>query len=309
MNRISKDIFDRQNLPGLVATQGAACKMYFYGKLIGFAKFLICIIVPVILNVFFLIFHDSNGLFIATSTMTIAAFIIGKFLNISINSFKLKGAQLQEYFDEVVFEIHGLSTKRMQIMPMDRSQRMSIIGKYKNKNIEKFKDWYSDFSKLPYEKAVFECQKQNIRWDIKERKCYNALTIGILLSLFVPLVITAIILNSNMLSIISVIIILVPFVDVCHDSLANINHDINHQKYLYRAMETITKRINQSNLSITDLEEFQVVIFEYRIGAYLIPEFFHKIVRKHIQNEEDIISREIINEAKTVDILDEIDNN
>ena len=69
MARDSKEIFERQNLPGLVAAQKTASNCYSTGKLWSALLVFLSVVVPVVINIILSIFNIDtlNGCLIFVS--------------------------------------------------------------------------------------------------------------------------------------------------------------------------------------------------------------------------------------------------
>ena len=159
--------------------------------------------------------------------------------------------------------------------------------KYKDRSNENYKNWYSDFSSLPYEQAVYQCQKQNIRWDISVRKKYLILLIVIASFLALVVILNAIIQRCEVLSLITILSSIFPIFSYFFNSFKKLTSDISAQKDLYKHIEKIEEKITTENEIWNEVEELQVEIFSYRKKAYLIPDWFHCIFKKDLQESEN----------------------
>ena len=286
MNKDSKQIFERQNQVGLVDVQRTSASCYAYGKKLTIALFFILILFPITVNILVL-FIDNAILNGVLSVLLFVSLVIAEVLRKQISKAKFNGASLQQYFDEIVFDLKNSSKKYIVPKKLTSSERSKLIHKYKERNSEPYKNWYSDFSSLPYEQAVYQCQKQNIRWDLSVRKKYRILLIicASLLALFV--ILNAMIQRLEVLSLITILSSIFPLFSYFFNSFKKLNSDINAQQDLYKHIEKIEEQITKGKEIWDEVEELQDEIFSYRKKAYLIPDWFHCIFKKKLQESEN----------------------
>ena len=171
MSLESRYIYERQNMPGLVEIQKTAHYCYSHGKAIVVFLALVSILVPIISNLLLIIF-TSEILANILSVISFCCFIIAEMLRIEVKKYKFYGAGLQQYFDEFVFGLKNDCKKYIAPKKLNQAERLMLLKKYKGKESTEFLNWYSDYSNLPYEKAVYYCQKENLRWDKRLREKY-----------------------------------------------------------------------------------------------------------------------------------------
>lgn len=169
MDRRSKEIFERQNMPGLVAAQKTAHNCYSVGKIWSVFLVVTSVAVPVAINVVLSLFDIDilNGCLIFASFLCL---IVSEFIRTRIKKWKFYGAGMQQYFDEFVFGLKNSCKKYIYPQKLSLYERLKLMKRFDKRNDESFRDWYSDFSALPYEEAVYQCQKQNIRWEMSAKK-------------------------------------------------------------------------------------------------------------------------------------------
>ena len=295
MNKDSKLIFERQNQIGLVEVQKTAACCYACGKKLTLWLALVLILVPLVVNVL-LLFLDNVILNATLSILSFLSLILAGVLRKKIRQSKFNGAGLQQYFDELVFMLNNSSRKYLAPKKLMSTERLSLICKYKEKDATPYKNWYSDFSALPYEQAVYQCQKQNIRWDLSIRKKYRIFLIVITFILSLLIILNSIWQRQEITSLITVVASIFPLFSYFFSSFRKLNSDITLQEELYKHIEKIEKNITTKKEIWDEVEELQVEIFNYRKKAYLIPDWFHQIFKKETQKNEDEFAKLISKE-------------
>lgn len=285
MNKDSKQIFQRQNQVGLVDAQKTAACCYAYGKKLTIVLAFLLILYPIVVNIL-VFFIDNMVLSRILTSLLFVPLVIAEVLRKQISKAKFNGAGMQQYFDEVVFDLKNSCKKYLVPKKLTLSERLKLILKYKDRSNENYKNWYSDFSSLPYEQAVYQCQKQNIRWDISVRKKYLILLMVSASFLVLVVILNAIIQRYEVLSLITILSSIFPLFSYFFNSFKKLNSDISTQEDLYKHIEKIEEQITKENEIWNEIEELQVEIFSYRKKAYLIPDWFHCIFKKNLQESE-----------------------
>lgn len=288
----SKEIFERQNMPGLVSAQKAASYCYKEGKKLATALALISIIFPIATNIL-LLFVDNIVVSSILSVFLFLGFILAEIIRASLDKAKFNGAGLQQYFDEFVFGLKNSCKKYLVPAKITSSERIRLILKYKDKPDENFSNWYSDYSKLPYEQAVYQCQKENIRWDLAIRKKYKNFLIILMAIFSVFLIVNAILQRMEIVALITIVSSILPLGSYFYNGLKKLNKNIKSQENLYHHIEVIDGDLNNQKAIWEEIEELQVEIFEYRKKAYLIPDWFYKFYRDKFHTQEDLYAEHI----------------
>lgn len=289
MNRESKEIFERQNMPELIATQKTASNCYSVGKLWSVILVFISVVIPVIINIILFIFNIKmlSACLIFTSFI---CFGLSELLRLKIKKWKFFGAGMQQYFDEFVFKLKNTCRKYICPKKLSQFERSKLIKKFEKKDNKRFQNWYSNFTSLSYENAVYQCQKQNIRWDIYVRKNYLIFLVIISILIIVVIILNSIIRRMNILLVIAILSSLVPIGSFLYNGIKKLYNDIKSQSALYEHIESIESK--QTNKELWDeIEELQIEIYNYRKQAYLIPNWFYKLSRNSKQKEEDYFAK------------------
>lgn len=292
MANASKAIFDRQNLQGLVEEQKTAHYCYRKGKWLSLLLIFFQILLPIATNVI-IIFTKNDIVSTILIVLSFIEFIVGEIIKHCMSRAKFLGACLQQHFDEFVFELKNSSRKWLQPDKLTRDERLILIGKYKNKSNERFYNWYSDYSALPYEQAVYNCQKENLRWDLNIRKKYLILLIVMCSCLSLGLIINAICQRMNIITLIVALSSLAPVGSYFCGMFRKLGKDISIQKLLLDKITAIDEKQQNAESIWDEIEELQVEIFKYRKSLYLIPDWFYKIFRPKMQAAEDTFAKDI----------------
>lgn len=290
----SKEIFNRQNLPGMISAQKTASYCYLKGKKLAVVLACFLIILPIVIN---FVLQLVNNIVLSSILIVFSAidFVIGEIIKKQLNKEKFNGASMQQYFDEFVFKLKNSSKKYLAPKKLSLEDRSKLIRKYEDKDNSPYYSWYSDYSALPYEQAVYNCQKENIRWDISIRKKYRVFLIIIASLVAILITLSAILQRMNILSLIAIIVSIAPLFSYFYNGFKKLNKDIASQQQLYGIIESIEGKLKNKKKIWDEIEELQVEIFDYRKKAYLIPNWFYKLFRKNMQIDEDKLAEEISN--------------
>lgn len=292
MNLETKSIYERQNMPGLVEVQKAAHYCYSHGKTIVVFLALVSIVIPIISNLLLIIFTNTI-LANILSVVTFCCFAIAEILRGKLEKYKFYGAGLQQYFDEFVFGLKNSCKKYIVPQKLTLEERLMLLKKYRSKESENFLNWYSDYSNMPYEKAVYYCQKENLRWDKRLREKYLWVLIPSLCVIIVGIVVHAILKNKNTDELIAILLSAIPIISYLYNGVKKLLKDIKNQNQIAACVEKIEAIDNSSEEIWNGVEELQVEIFRYRKTNYLIPNWFYKLFKRRMQDEEDYIAKEI----------------
>lgn len=295
MDNSSKDIFNRQNLPENVALQKTAHYCYKKGKWLALLLVCILILPPIAANVIILCTNNAiaDKIFIVLS---VVEFFIGEIIKHFLSKAKFEGASLQQYFDEIVFGLKKSSRKYLVPKKLKGDERRRLIVKYKNKPDVPFQNWYSDYSALPYEQAIYNCQKENLRWDSTIRKKYFVLLILQFALLIIGIIVNAILQKVSVITLIAVLSTIAPIFSYFYSAFHKLYKDMSKQKQLSAAIAEIDAKQENMNPITDEIEELQLEIFTYRKSLYLIPDWFYKLSRPKMQQAEDNLAEDICKE-------------
>ena len=194
--------------------------------------------------------------------------------------FGLKYETYKKYTRDKIFEF--------AISNRNRNKKEYLIqinntGKDKPRGV---KNWYEDRTGLDLNRAIYECQKENLWWDEKLCKIYMIGFVAInVLSLIVIIAINR---NETLTSILAAVIFpsLQIFVEVLTEFWSFIKILIYRGKIDERST-CIEKDLD--NINLKDLERVQELIFERRLYKFLIPTNIHSIVSVKFHNWRESI--------------------
>lgn len=293
----SKDIFNRQNELPFVNAQKVAKYCYRRGKILAACLAVVLLLIPIAVNIIIPLINNDifNGIM---AILLIIAFVGGQVIRKLLEKQKFYGAGMQQYFDECVFDLKNLCRKYIVPRKITLSLRLELIKKYEKKDHTPFINWYPDYSALSYDKAVFYCQKENVRWDSDIRNMYRTYLICIALLLGTGVIINAVLQRMEVIKLLAIIISGLPITSYFFTGFQKLVEDINDQRSLMHHIEKLEHALNEG-INIWDgVEELQVEIFNYRKKAYLIPDWFHEIFRKRFQGRADLFASHISGEHK-----------
>ena len=137
----SKEIFNRQNLPGMISAQKTANYCYTKGKQLAVVLACQLIILPIVINLSIQFVNNEviSGILIVISLID---FIVGEIIRRQLNKAKLNGAGMQQYFDEFVFNLKNSSKKYLAPKKLSLEERSKLIRKYEDKDNSPYYNWY-----------------------------------------------------------------------------------------------------------------------------------------------------------------------
>lgn len=246
---------------------------------------IIIVFISTILSVVSLI-YNCNELVITTAVFAIWGLLIGKWLDMWINSKKAEAAEIQQYFDVSLYSnVCSLSSGRWGNILTD-SQVVEYIKSVPSMNLDHLKNWYSDYSKNESFKEILKCQNVNVCWDSELRKNYiyigyAVISLILLFSAFC---------NNNIFIIIS---LLIPALDYCISNIILLDHDIKRLRNIRQKIISFEEKYEYINKTkkISRLVEIQYMIKEHRANCVLIPDWFYKSKKEKQQKEADDASQ------------------
>jgi len=301
VKRESKDIFIRQNEDDMLDHLKAQRFVYSSAKKYAIAIFLCLTFSPLVINIIISYFVKCEELISLLFFVILILFGLGQFFRCKLKKDKFLAACIQQKFDIYVFNMQEILQKDIKFKTHLKESISNAVRKYKNNGENNFRDWYpKKYSNLPYEQAVFYCQKVNFNWTLKLKHKYCFTLIVFLIITTIIIIINAIMNCSSVNNLILISVTLLPLVSNFSDSYQKLTKDI-------QILEEILEKIEQTEMEFGSLnneklreitEELQEKIFLYRQKAYLIPNWFYKFHKKNFQITEDDSAKEISNQYK-----------
>ena len=290
--RESKDIFIRQNEKYPQSCIRTWQYVYRSAKNWVVALFACLVVLPIVVNIVlnFITNEIAIGVLFVVSFVLL---IVGQIIRHIFKQKKFLAAGIQQRFDVHVFDLDNTCRKYLVQKLPSSSLVIAATKKYENKKVKNLENWYSDYSKLPYEQAVFYCQKENINWTVKLKKAYIIFLAVSLSVLVVGVVINSIVNRDSVFHLLLTLSTLLPLISYFTGGFQKLFNDIKRQREILEKMEQTEKDLNKlSTKQLNDIvEEIQVEIYIYRQKAYMVPEWFYWATRKRFQGVEDETAR------------------
>jgi len=197
------------------------------------------------------------------------------FLKRKISNFKKKAAKIQEDFDCTVYDMEWndiLCGDKVCDVEIKKSSDKYIK---KGKCRESFVDWYTpDVESVDHTKAILLCQKENLGWDIEQRKKYVYFISIIAFLVFASSVVVAFYLKCPVNSfILSVIIPSWPAIGFAVNSYFENKEAIENKKFLKSAVDKVEQ---VKKPTIKYVRNIQNLIYLNRMDNCLIFDWFYK---------------------------------
>ena len=226
--------------------------------------------------------------FLATVGISIAFKHMDKY----IDGIKKHAASIQQYIDATLYsEVLETNLEIWGVLPTN-SDLAETAGFQDDAMLESVKNWYSDFSGLPAVQQVYNCQRENIRWDSRLRKSFSIFQIIIYFVVAGIAVMVAMWKNPELVQLICVLSWFMPIIDIACTNYQVLNNDIKRLEALHKEIEDSESVIKKGNLteSIDKLIAIQEKIKENRENSYSIPEWFYQSCLSRFQKQEDAIA-------------------
>ncbi len=276
---MSNKIFVKQNKDEnqiLIVAQHFAYKS---AKVLTIFLFVMSVIIPIGFNIT-LIWVKNDIVTTIFSFVSICFVVLCEVLRNILANKKSIAAQVQQKFDSNVFELGN-------DFCLDEETVDFAVEKYKNKDWDRKKDWYPDYSKLDKNKAIYYCQKENIDWTNNLSVKYITFLIICFVIMVLAITVNFIIADDSISHIISIFVIALPLLTYCNSGFSKIRNDGKSLNEIKDYANKIDVLINEkNNVNEKMLENLQWMIFYYRKNKYLIPDWFDRLFYKKIQNHE-----------------------
>ena len=284
-NMAERNIYLRQNSRRILLLFKAQSHNYSKAKdciRLGFFASLVSFILSAIL-VFYYEMSIAFSIFLSLSVFAANSYLINK-----SNKYIELAAKIQQTIDIDLFKFSS------NFNTLTFSEITEVSAPYKNKNLSRFENWYSDYSNNDFLKQIFYCQKENIRWEKRLRTKYLTLLFTIIIVL--PIVSLAYLLSIG--------------ADISHYMMACswlfpieqllITQYVRHRDNIellieinseWKCLEKYFSKHNEDELTCK-LCALQSLIFEYRKRSVLVPNLFYFMFKKSMQKYEDDIASE-----------------
>lgn len=282
---VKNDINKKQNNEDILLFLFAQRKLYSVSKRIFHIIFFVNLLFY-ILGLFSTV--QSNNYFIAIYILWIIAICM---LQIKVSEKINIAATMQELIDRKLYDFN-IYTPFLNELKLHK-RALKLKEKYSKEFIKQIsrdgkqggvKDWYSDVSGVPIERAILLCQIENNEWENQLRRKYQYFNIFLLI-IFVLIYIVVFWNNSvenlivNMYPILPVLIDRLSYIYRNHNNIEkgeNINRSLD---YIYENIKELTKEdvLNKA-------KEIQHCIYDRRKYFSPIPNLFYDFNRSKYQS-------------------------
>jgi len=299
--RKSKDIYIRQNEDDMLNLLKAQRLVYSSAKWHIIFLFLCFVFLPLSINIIIpYLPQNSNILMPLLSSAILVLFVLGHFFRSRLKEKKVLATYIQQKFDTYVFDMQEVYQKYIKFKTHLKENIRNAVRKYENVEEANLENWYSDYSNLPYEHAVFYCQKENFNWSLKLSNKYRYVLKMFFMLVILIIIINAIINLSSVNHLILILTTLLPLFSHFYDSYQKITKDIQSLRDIVREIEQTEMKLDSlNNEKLNEItKELQEKIFLHRQKAYLIPNPFYRFLRNHFQITEDDSAKDINSQHK-----------
>lgn len=269
---MSNGINQRQNEENSILSLAAQRQLYNEAKSVGGVVTLFAIFLPFMLSIV-QIFVKNNSIL---STVAYISSIVSLFIGIVFENFiekkKKRAAIIQQQFDTYVYQmpwnkrLFG-AEKNLSAEIAEKSEKLFSNPAEK----PKLYDWYSVIAdKLPLEKGILFCQKENICWDAGLRKRYRNVSIILTVAMSCFVIAIGIIKNESVQLLIYRMAFVAPILYWLYETAKNLNYDIRRLNKLYGELSGYDAK------SMDDLQDIQKDIMEHRGTCRFVPNWFYE---------------------------------
>lgn len=259
--------------------------VYKKAKIVSYLRFFICIIIPIIISAFLINVEDNNVL----AVFAILSFLIlcaSHVMSFFVDKYKNSAAMLQQEFDCKLFGIDS-------IIPINEDLTNYYLSKYSEKQYKRKYNWYSDYSLLDKNAAIFYCQKENLRWTTRNTKKFLLMVFCLFLIFVLSILFSFINLGYSLSRFISVIAVASPLVSWLIASAFIVIKEHHMVEDLKKQVAINNELLQRGLLTKKELLIMQTLIYFFRCTKFLIPDFFESLLHKNNQIlQSDISKRE-----------------
>lgn len=287
----NNNIFQLQNSEYMLNALVTQSKLYSKAKKFSLVFFILYIVLPISYSLLTLI--KCEWIEIIGAVITVVVTIISHRIASKSDKYRSDAARVQQTIDYNLFKQpeYQFENERWESL-FSQSEVSELISNevITQEDIEKKRNWYSDYSKHEHLKQIFYCQKMNVNWERELRKTYGViLTIIIVLSISIPIMIASLF-NSTLSQFIILSTTFLPLIDYVYDIISGFIQDNNRigrimqnqneiegpDGFLFEGKELYQKEVQLQNM-----------IYEHRKCAVLIPDFMYNIFQKKQQKKAD----------------------
>lgn len=293
MNTIAK----KQNEKATIAYLAAARRLYSRAKCLRGIKVFLGVIIIALLAFLQLRYPKNESVSYALVMASVLAIIAEPVLDWRISAYKVKGAKMQQCFDNDLF---GFSWN--ESVCGKRPTEDKVVDYCKGRPVKKkLYDWYKGIEADPDEDlAILLCQNQNGSYDRRLRERYTVLCLLFVVVLVAGVIYTALKKDATLYAIL--VYGVVPSTPIINWFISVFTSYHNDKEDLDHLDETIYQELNRAEASQPIrkyvLERIQNLMFMHRKAAYLIPDLFYKMLRWNSENRAAAVVERILARQK-----------
>lgn len=293
MNTIAK----KQNEKATIAYLAAARRLYSRAKCLRGIKVFLGVIIIALLAFLQLRYPKNESVSYALVMASVLAITAEPVLDWRISAYKVKGAKMQQCFDNDLF---GFSWN--ESVCGKRPTEDKVVDYCKGRPVKKkLYDWYKGIEADPDEDlAILFCQNQNGSYDRRLRERYTVLCLLFAVVLVAGVIYTALKKDATLYAIL--VYGVVPSTPIINWFISVFTSYHNDKEDLDHLDETIYQELNRAEASQPIrkyvLERIQNLMFMHRKAAYLIPDLFYKMLRWNSENRAAAVVERILARQK-----------
>lgn len=293
MNTIAK----KQNEKATIAYLAAARRLYSRAKCLRGIKVFLGVIIIALLAFLQLRYPKNESVSYALVMASVLAITAEPVLDWRISAYKVKGAKMQQCFDNDLF---GFSWN--ESVCGKRPTEDKVVDYCKGRPVKKkLYDWYKGIEADPDEDlAILLCQNQNGSYDRRLRERYTVLCLLFAVVLVAGVIYTALKKDATLYAIL--VYGVVPSTPIINWFISVFTSYHNDKEDLDHLDETIYQELNRAEASQPIrkyvLERIQNLMFMHRTAAYLIPDLFYKMLRWNSENRAAAVVERILARQK-----------
>lgn len=277
---MSNGINTRQNEKKSIAMLAAQRQLYEDVSFFDYLNITLSVVLPLLFSILqnigvSWVKHLSYGL---TLIMIFVSIYISKYEKEKKNT----AASIQLIFDVYVFQM--LWDKKLFGEKKDLSE---VIAKKSKKILDDVKcekalhNWYTTtIDKMPLEKGILFCQRENYHWDVGLRKRYRTISIALLAIAMIIVIALGAINQETVIELWLRIIFLIPMLRWLANTVSGLNDDIKR----LNQMDNIINSDHEKNME--ELQSIQKCITDHRKACVKIPSFIYKVFKENDEDQE-----------------------
>lgn len=229
------------------------------------------------------------------SLFAIILIIVNKYAERHIVSYKKHAALMQQYIDATLYsEIIGGELSDWGNIP-NHTDLAASVSEFSSADVSDVSNWYSDYSSLSPYQQIFNCQRENVRWDYELQKKFKLFQIAIVTIVLLITLTIFFVFNPTFIKSICVLSWFVPIAEYFYSIYKEVDKNIKLLQRIDDQCNTIESKLTSEGCSEIKklLIELQYKILDRRETGVLIPDQFYQFHKKRQQEKEDKIAGNI----------------